>query len=142
MTVHLLKLCVGIERVDQLEAHIARRLAAGQPLVHHTRFKPKREAEVLEGGSLYWVIAGFVRARQRILALDEVVVEGRGRCCAIRLDAELVQTEAQPRRPHQGWRYLEPKDAPRDLAGLTDLAEGAEEMPPAMLQELRELGLL
>lgn len=142
MTVHLLKLCVGVDHVDQLAAHIARRLAAGQKVLHHTRFRPKRADEVLAGGSLYWVIGGFVRARQRILGLDMVTLEGRGRCCAVQLDPELVQTEGQPRRPHQGWRYLEPQDAPRDLAALSGLAEGVEEMPPALVQELRDLGLL
>jgi len=141
VTVHLLKLCVGVDRIEQLEASIARRAAGGQPLVHHTRFRPKRAEEVLDGGSLYWVIAGFARARQRILGLDMVSLEGRGRCCAIRLDPDLVQTEPQPRRPHQGWRYLEPRHAPRDLSGA-GLAEGAEEMPAEMVQELRELGLL
>lgn len=141
MTVHLLKLCVGVDRIEQLEAHVARRLAAGEGSVHNTRFQPKRAAEVLDGGSLYWVIAGFARVRQRILGLDMVTVEGRGRCCAIRLDSELVQCVPQPRRPHQGWRYLEPRDAPRDLAEA-GLADGVDEMPAALLQELQELGLL
>lgn len=141
MTVHLLKLCVGIDRVEDLAASVARRQAAGTVLAHHTRFRPKRAEEVLEGGSLYWVIGGFVRARQRILGLDMVTLEGRGRCCAILLDGDLVQTVPQPRRPHQGWRYLEPQDAPRDLAAA-GLVEGVEEMPDALVQELRELGLL
>ncbi|MEQ8348276.1 MAG: DUF1489 domain-containing protein [Sneathiellaceae bacterium] len=141
MTVHLLKLCVGVDRVEQLQDYIARRLAAGEAIVHHTRFQPKRAEEVLDGGSLYWVIAGFARARQRILGLDMVTVEGRGRCCAIRMDPELVQCVPQPRRPHQGWRYLEPRHAPRDLA-QAGLADGVEEMPADLVQELQELGLL
>jgi len=141
MTVHLLKLCVGIDRVEDLAASVARRKAAGTAIVHHTRFRPKRAEEVLDGGSLYWVIGGFVRARQRILGLDMVTLESRGRCCAIHMEGELVQTVPQPRRPHQGWRYLEVPDAPRDLAGA-NLAQGVDKMPDALVQELRELGLL
>ncbi len=144
MTVHILKLCVGVDHIEQLETFQRRRLAAmgkaGQTpkLRHVTRHRPRREADVLDGGSLYWVIRGLVQVRQRIIGLETVETEN-GRKCGLVLDPELVRTELQPRRPHQGWRYLEPRDAPPDL--LTSQTTD-DEMPPELRAELRELGLL
>jgi len=139
VTVHLLKLCVGIDSVEQLAEFQARRLAAGERLVHRTRHFPRRAAEILEGGSIYWVIRGFVRVRQRIIGLERATSEERGPHCCILRDPELVRTELQPRRPHQGWRYLEPGDAPPDLpAGRA----AADAPPPGMAEELRALGLI
>jgi len=143
MTVHLLKLCVGVPTVERLIELQKERLARNGQLRHFTRNFPRREYDVLNGGSLYWVIDGFVRVRQRIVGLErETDEDGRG-YCAIGLDPELVRTELQPRRPHQGWRYLEDADAPPDLdrtatAGLEE--EGAPS--PEMLAELKELGLI
>lgn len=144
--IHLIKLCVGIDNPGELIVWQAHRLdllrRAGEPaeLAHRTRQSPKRRAEVLGGGSLYWVIKGQVQLRQRILDLrEETDAEGRG-LCAIVLDAQLVPTRPQPRRAFQGWRYLTPEDAPPDLAG----AEAAviEDMPADMRAELAALALL
>jgi hypothetical protein len=101
---------------------------------------PKRAAEILTGGSLYWIIQGQIRVRQRIHGLDPGV-DGEGvRFCLIRLDAGLVETVRRPARPMQGWRYLEEADAPPDLsAGLKD---EVDEMPPQLVRELKSLGLL
>ena len=147
MTVHLLKLCVGIDSVDQLEASQQRRLAAaaaaGRPaeLLHRTRHRPRRDAEVLAGGSLYWIIKGFVRCRQPIIRLDVLEDGDEGKRCGIVMAPELIRTTLQARRPHQGWRYLEPRDAPADLARQGGLAE-EDEPPPEMAAALRELGLI
>lgn len=138
MAVHLLKVCVGVEAVDQLRAFQARRLAAGQKLRHVTRHRPRRAAELLDGGSLYWIIRNVVRVRQRVVDL-ETVRDELGTRCGLVLDAELVEVTPFPRRPHQGWRYLEDKDAPPDLARRPD---GLEDMPDEMAAELRALGLL
>jgi hypothetical protein len=141
-TVHLLKLCVGADGVEDLAewqaARIAERRAAGaEPGVYHvTRMWPKRADELLAGGSLYWVFRGLVLARQRIVGLEpRIGADGIGRC-AIRLDPEIVRTAPQPRRPFQGWRYLRPEDAPRDLA------PGAAEMPAGLMAELAEIGVV
>ncbi len=144
MALHLLKLCVGIGSVDHLAVAQAQRLErqrrAGETprLRHITRNMPRRADEVLDGGSIYWVIKGFVRVRQRIVALEPVTTD-KGVRCAIILDPTLVETEYQPRRPHQGWRYLEPQDAPPDRR---DASGGFEEAPAEMIEELRELGLI
>jgi len=135
MTVHLLKLCVGVDEVAQLEGFQAARLARGETLRHVTRFTPRRAAEVLDGGSLYWVIRRFIRVRQRILGFEETA-EGK---CAILLDPELVRTELSPFRAFQGWRYLRPDDAPPDAP---ELMQVDSDMPSEMMDELRELGLL
>lgn len=139
MTVHLLKLAVGAESVEHVAQWQARRLAQTGRLFHRTRHAPRRAEEVLDGGSIYWVIQGLVQARQRIIGIERTEDPDGLPCCHLILDPELVRTRPQPRRPHQGWRYLEPEDAPQDL----DLGEGAEDAPPPeMAAELRALGLL
>ena len=145
MALHLVKLCVGVDSVAQLRRWQARRLRAGAALEHRTRNMPRRRDEVLAGGSLYWVIKGFVRVRQRIVGLEPRPGEDGRRCCAIRLDAALVPTLPRPHRPFQGWRYLDPAEAPADLvdAAIAAATPGLSEAPPAaMLAELRSLGLL
>ncbi len=138
---HLIKLSVGTESVDDLAAWqvvSGQRWGDGLPR-HVTRMWPKRVAEVLNDGSIYWVIKGFIQARQRVLRLDEVMGEDGVRRCGIVLDPELVRVEATPKRPFQGWRYLKPEDAPRDLSG----SRASEEPLPADLQAaLAEIGVL
>ena len=143
MTVHLLRVGVGIEDIAHLRRVLARNTetgADGRPWVTvTTRFTPRRAADVLDGGSLYWIIKRQVRARQAVLAIETIVGEGGKPRCAFRLSPELVLTEPQPRRPHQGWRYYPPEDAPPDLAPSDgDLAD----MPDEMRGALRELGLI
>jgi hypothetical protein len=141
MALNLVKLCVGVATIEELSEWIdALRDRAGRPLeqMHTTRMIPKRIGELLDGGSLYWVIKGNVQVRQRLLDIRPFRDgEGIERCNLV-LDRELVQTAWQPRRAFQGWRYLEPKDAPLDLAGIS----GAASLPPKLRLELAQLGLL
>lgn len=145
MTVHLVKLCVGVDRLQELRDWQARRLAslarAGQvaELCHKTKQMPRRRDDVLDGGSLFWVIKGFISARQRILDLKETTREDGRPCCGIVLDPEIVSTRLNPRRPFQGWRYLDPEDAPPDF-GAAGSDDG--ELPPELRRELAGLGLL
>ncbi|MDF1733741.1 MAG: DUF1489 domain-containing protein [Minwuia sp.] len=134
--VHLLKICVGVDQVEQLELWQGQRVARGEQLRHVTRNRPRRDAEVLAGGSLYWIIAGAIRVRQRIVELERVQTD-TGTKCGLILAPELVRTEPWLRRPHQGWRYLEAKDAPPDLAAHA----GAEELPPDLQVALRDIGV-
>jgi len=141
VTVHLVKLCAGVGSVDDLEARIAQRLRLvpeGQAALvgHVTRSVPKRAEELIGGGSLYWVIKGQVQCRQRLLGI-EAFTDGEGvQRCRLVLDPQTVRTEWRPRRPFQGWRYLEAEDAPPDLP------DGAESIPENMRRELAALGLL
>lgn len=141
MALNLVKLCVGVATIEELSEWIdALRDRAGRPLeqMHTTRMIPKRIGELLDGGSLYWVIKGNVQVRQRLLDIRPFRDgEGIERCNLV-LDRELVQTAWQPRRAFQGWRYLEPKDAPPDLSGIS----GAASLPPKLRLELAQLGLL
>ncbi|MCB1398288.1 MAG: DUF1489 domain-containing protein [Rhodobacter sp.] len=139
MTLHILKLCVGCESVEDLEhwqRQRARDLPGGLPR-HVTRMWPKRGDAVLDGGSIYWVIKGTVLVRQRILRLDPVEGEDGITRCALVLDPELVRTEPAPRRPFQGWRYLNAEDAPRDLPATRP---GEEALPPDLAEKLAEFG--
>jgi hypothetical protein len=145
MTVHLIKLCVGVDTVRELAEWQAERLTrlerAGKvpELCHRTLQTPRRRDEVLDGGSLYWVIKGFVLVRQRVIDLRPDAKDDGTACCGIVLDDDLVATRPHPRRAFQGWRYLDPVDAPRDVTGL---AEEPDDMPLAMRKDLRELRLI
>jgi hypothetical protein len=142
-TLHLVKLCVGADGVDDLVAwqaeRIGERRAAGlDPFAFHvTRMWPKQAEALTGGGSLYWVFKGWVLARQRILGLEPRRGEDGIERCALRLDPEVVRTVPQPRRPFQGWRYLRPEDAPRDL-----MARGAGDVPPELAAGLAQIGVL
>ncbi|MCK5749956.1 MAG: DUF1489 domain-containing protein [Oricola sp.] len=143
MTLHLVKLCAGAESVDDLLDRIGHRAGineqAGLGRVHDhvTRMHPRRETELLGGGSLYWVIRGVILARQRIIGFEKRVGKDEIERTAILLDPSHVLTEAQPRRAFQGWRYLQADDAPRDLKSC-----GGKAPPPELSRKLAELGLL
>lgn len=144
MTVHIIKLCVGISEPDELAAWQKKRWndakkAGRKPECRHiTRNMPKRAEEILDGGSLYWVIKGVIRVRQRIIGVVSIVHEGEPHCNLV-LDRKLVRVMPRTMRAFQGWRYLEASSAPKDLG---DAGKGAADMPPKMVEELRELGLL
>jgi hypothetical protein len=145
MPLHLVKLCVGCDSVEDLEEWIAFRLGemrhAGEPQEqrHTTRMIPKRVEELLEGGSLYWVIRGSVQVRQRLLDVRPFRDPEGVQRCHLLLDPQLVATDWQPRRAFQGWRYLKHEEAPRDLG--SDRA-ALRELPPELRRDLAELGLL
>lgn len=145
MALHLIKLCVGADSLQDLREWVADRsltaMAAGlQPhSVHTTRMVPKRMEELLDGGSLYWVIKGQVSARQPLLDIATFTgADGIGRCNLV-LGPEIIETVPQRRRPFQGWRYLTSEDAPRDLGSV---GEDVAAMPEDLRRELAELGLL
>jgi len=146
MALHLLKMCVGVDSVALLRQRQAQRLdrqrAAGQTpeLCHLTRNMPRRAEEIVGEGSLYWIIKGQIRARQRIVTLDRLADTDSLKRCAIVLDSKIVETEPRRARPMQGWRYLVAADAPLDLKSVS--SDHAPEMPSQMMAELRELGLM
>lgn len=139
--INLIKLCVGAEKVEDLIHWQGQRAALnpdGLPR-HVTRMWPKRADELLDGGSLYWVFKGVVLARQRIIRLDEVTGEDGITRCGIVFDRKIIRTQAQPRRPFQGWRYLKPSDAPADL---TDRQLREDPLPPKLNAALAEIGVI
>lgn len=140
MALHILKLCVGADSVEDLSdwQDSQRPRWPRGCAIHVTRMWPKREAEVLDGGSLYWVIKGVILCRQRLLALEQVEGGDGITRCALVLDAEIIRTEAAPRRPFQGWRYLDPSEAPRDLPKGRAVDDA---LPVDMARALAEIGL-
>ena len=138
---HLLKLSVGPRDVGQLRAIQTRRALVDPPLRHQTRMMPKRAAELTEGGSIYWVVAGFIQVRQRILDVIEEAWDDGTRCAGLVLDPELVPVAARQTKAFQGWRYLAPEAAPADVVAGSE-ALGADVMPEKLRAELRALGLL
>ena len=136
---HLIKLSVGTRTLKGLarwQSSARAKGPDGQPR-HVTRMWPRRAEELLDGGSIYWVIKGVVLCRQRILRLDEVVRADGIRRCGIVLGAELIPTEAYPKKAFQGWRYLPAEDAPGDLS-----AGSGGELPPKLAAKLSEIGIL
>jgi hypothetical protein len=145
MSLNLIKLCVGCDSVQDLEGWIKERLKEKRKRgekpehIHRTRMVPKRAAELVDGGSLYWVIRGEVACRQRIRDVRPFRdKDGIGRC-GIVLDPKVVVVDPRPCRAFQGGRYLAVKDAPPDLGKA---AEGVAAMPEKLRRELRELGLM
>jgi hypothetical protein len=139
---HIIKLCVGVKEVADLADRQAERRRLDPPLRHQTRMSPKRVAELLDGGSLYWVIGGFVRVRQRLLDLREEVWDDGTACCGLVLDPDLVPVELRPQKPFQGWRYFDPAAAPPDLPRGVVPPRGIEKLPPALRKELQALCLI
>lgn len=136
---HLIKLAVGARDIDQLRGFQARRIAHDPPLRHQTRSRPKRAAELLDGGSLYWVIAGIVQVRQRLLDIVEDTWDDGSPCAGLVLDPTVMLVAPRPQKPFQGWRYLQAEAAPPDLPPLP---QGADALPATLRAELRALGLL
>jgi hypothetical protein len=151
VTVHLVKLCVGVDSIAELvrhrEAMMRKKRKRKSPITdaHWTRSFPRRADEILAGGSLYWVIRGQICVRHRILRLDPVEDEAGKPYCAIVYDPKVIVTEFHPRRAFQGWRYLETDEAPPDLAdqrGALAHALAEEKLPVELRAELKTLGLM
>lgn len=142
MALHLIKLCVGVDTVADLAAWqdkiVAKPRKANRPPepYHVTRMTPSRRDEVLDGGSLYWVVKRVVQVRQRIVDLVEAQGDDGIARCAIVLDRTLVLTKPVQRKPFQGWRYLKAEDAPGDL----DARAGGVELPEELRRKLVEIG--
>jgi hypothetical protein len=146
MPLHLIKLSVGTESIEDLEDWIKRKLneqkkrGVKRPQrIHTTRMVPKRIHELLDGGSIYWVIRGEILCRERILDIRPFIdKDGIGRCRLV-LDPKCIPVRPRPYRAFQGWRYLSDEEAPPDLDRV---ARGATHMPETLRRELRDLGLL
>lgn len=143
MTIHLIKLSVGPETLADLEAWQLQRIEdmtrnhQKPELMHITRNTPKRAAEVLDGGSIYWVIKGWICARQKMLELRPIIYNDTPHCGLV-YDTHLIRVEPRPHRPFQGWRYFDPKDAPPDRIRH----DGEDELPDELRKELHILGVL
>ena len=145
MTLHLIKLCVGADSLEDLRQWMAAKIdearRRGAPLRHShvTRMTPKRMEELLDGGSLYWVIKGLIAARQRLASIEQFRDgDGIGRC-RLWLDGEVVAVAPRPMRAFQGWRYFDANSAPPDIhLGRNGLAD----MPETLQRKLAGLGLI
>jgi hypothetical protein len=138
MALHMLKLAAGVGDLAELKALQKERKKERGVYAFYTRNMPKRDEEILDGGSVFWVMKGQIQARQKIKGFRPIV-NHRGRpAVLVLLEAKVTPTAWRPHRPFRGWRYLEPDEVPKDLA------KGAKPkgLPPKMEAELRELGLL
>ncbi len=138
---NLIKLSVGTESVETLAEWQARRRAQSEDGLprHVTRMWPKRAEEVLQGGSIYWVIQGFIQCRQRVLRFDEAIGQDGIRRCAFVLDHEILRTTSARKRPFQGWRYLQGTDAPPDLPASR---QHEDTLPPDLSAALADIGVI
>jgi hypothetical protein len=145
MALHLIKLCVGVDTIQELEQWIEARLREKRRKkqtpehIHTTRMVPTRKEELLAGGSLYWVIRGEIACRERLVDIRPFVDKEGTKRCRLVLDGKVVPVMPRPRGPFQGWRYLRAKEAPPDL---TRGSKGVAQLPEKLRRELRELGLL
>ena len=139
--IHMVKLSVGTESIEGLihwQSMVRSQGPDGAPR-HVTRMWPKQERALLNGGSIYWVIKGFIQCRQSIVRLDEVFGQDGIRRCAIVLEPELIRTTSAPKRPFQGWRYLKPDDAPIDLSPER---QDEDSLPVELAGALADIGIL
>ena len=140
MTIHLQKLSVGSESIETLadwqKVMVSRRIKAGKaPLHEHvTRMFPKQKDALLDDGSIYWVIKGLIQCRNRIVRLEETTKNGV-RHCTILMEPGPVPVVPTPKRPFQGWRYLQQEDAPADISDRT-----MADLPPELRSKLVNLG--
>jgi len=145
MTVNMIRVAVGIEDLDHFSRVIKsliRQEENGPAYVSTTRFTPRRAEELKDGGSVYWIVKRVIRVRFRILDIRTVDTDEGGTRCELVLHPTMIKTQPRRRRPHQGWRYLESKDAPPDMVRLGGgIAEG-DDLPDTLAEDLRTLGLL
>ena len=137
MTIHMVKLCVGVENIDDMIEWQARQMQTLPNPIHRTRAYPKQAEDMLNGGSIYWVVKRAIRFRQRIIDIRKVDDEEGRSLCELHFDPDIIQTYAQPKRPFQGWRYLKPGDAPRDLKS----GKSAEDIPADLDEALKAAGV-
>ena len=141
MTVHLVKMAVGISSVEHLKDMQKKCWADKDGIIHHfTRNKPKRSHELLDGGAIFWIIKGYIRVKQRVRGFNEIFDRNKKRRCRITLDPKLVRVEMLAHKPIQGWRYMEDDIAP--AAVNANHAVCIDGFPDAMVEELKSLGLL
>lgn len=130
----MVKLCVGAEDVGDLEAWQKRLMTRLDAPVHHTRMVPKQLDQLLDGGSIYWVIKGVIQVRQAFTDI-RVIDDSHGqRACELVFDPELIPVEPMRKRPFQGWRYLKPADAPADIKS----GSKAEDIPADLHAKLKD----
>ena len=144
MTIHLLRMAVGIESIANLkqiqsDRLIQSRVSNEKKLYTITRNFPKKVEDLLDGGSIYWVIKKYIRVRQSILGIERRKNKDGKPYCAIQIDPILNQVIARRQKAFQGWRYLKAEDKPIDLQIS---GEKVINMPVEMVDELRELGLI
>ena len=145
MPLHLIKLAVGCESIADFKSYLSERMRAAkargapQHHIHITRMVPKRDVELLDGGSLYWVIKGEIACREKIAALEPFRDKDGISRCRIVMEPKIIRVEPRPMRAFQGWRYFQAKDAPPDT---TKNGQGSASLPEPLRKELRELGLL
>jgi hypothetical protein len=138
MALHLIKLCVGVSEIEEMNSWVKMARGTGEVLDHVTRMFPRRREEVLDGGSLYWVIRGMILCRQPIADLVPIIGADEIERCQIVFKPKIILVRPTPRRPFQGWRYLTAEDAPVDMARGSAGADMSEQMR----RDLAALGLI
>ena len=140
MTVHLKKLCVGAKDVDDLFRRQNFIREKYNETIHITRMYPKRYEELIDGGSIYWIFKGYIRARQNILDMSRYIGQDKINRCKILLSEEIILTTPKKSRPFQGWRYLKNKDIPKDDILYDPLSY--DNSNEELISELSKLGLV
>jgi hypothetical protein len=129
---HLTKVACACRDLPMLKDGIVRRAVGGEVRVA-TRMRPKRAAELI-GGNLFWIVKHRIVAGIEILQIED---RDDGRIDIV-CSAELRTVPPMPRRAHQGWRYLEDRDAP----STEDDGSGIGALPPALYGRLAALALV
>ncbi len=141
---HMIKLCVGVATLEELESYRGERAHwwgadyGDDVHVHRTRTRPRQAEAIEKSGSIYWVIGGVIRCRQKVLRLAEATDTEGLACCDIIMAPDLIRVVPRPKGPFQGWRYLRPAEAPADV----DPRNADEGGDMELAEELARLGLI
>jgi len=138
--IHLKKLCVGAENVNNLYERQCVIRKKYKETIHVTRMFPKKNIELKNGGSIFWVFKGYIRARQSILDIERFTDKDYIKRCKIVLSDEIILTSHKKERPFQGWRYFEDKDIPNDIELFDHIKFDNEN--ENLVSELSKLGLV
>ena len=143
MALHILKVAAGVSSLEHLRQVVDRYSYMDAELGHimhmSSRNTPRRMGEVLDGGSVFWIIKRAIVARADLIAIREVVREDGKKGCQMCIRPNVIPTIPQPKRGFQGWRYLKHDDAPQDLESD---APSSGTGSPELARELKSLGLI
>ena len=142
---HILRTAVGIESLPQLyelQRHFEHATPSGhKSVVMTTRKRPSRCAELLDGGSVYWIIRHRVLCRQAILHMEDRDEPGETPATIIYLSPQIIKVQPRNKRAIQGWRYLQGWDRPKDI-GPYDPKSRDDDLPDDIARAIHDIGVI
>ena len=145
MYANFLRTGVGVESIEHLyeiqHGHRQIKFNGENHAYLFTRRTPTRANDLINGGSVYWIIKRQICARQTIADIQTLKDEDDKPFCHVIMNQQIYLTQPVAHKHIQGWRYLSPEKAPKDI-GLFTPNNRPDDIPPELAAELAEAGLL